>query len=297
MTPQQCCIYNHSWRYMFLVRTHWQDGIIIYCTSWGYRCLLRQTGIFRSLNTWSKHQDGLHVLLCNYVNLITKIILRCGSQAELNKHERKQIFENLHYCRFSCLCCCKLLGNCGIITSIVTKLACYFLLGNHNWLLLYCFIENKDMESSRQNDLVYFTTRDELIRVHLDDVIYFESNGNYIKMVGIGNIVSNLLTSMTSLTEVFKAIDDVKFVRVGKSHYINTKQLYQINIMHKQLLLRDSPGLPLISLPVSKKSLRDLKQSICEQSLVVIEDFKTHNGKMLAFHEKENISYTIRATL
>lgn len=146
------------------------------------------------------------------------------------------------------------------------------------------------MESSKQNDLVYFSTRDELIRVHLNDVIYFESNGNYIKMVGIGNIASNLLTSMTSLAEMFKAIDDVKFVRVGKSHYINTKQLYQINIMRKQLLLRDSPGLPLISLPASKESLRDLKQSIGEQSLVIIEDFKTHNGKMQAFREEENVS-------
>lgn len=145
------------------------------------------------------------------------------------------------------------------------------------------------MESSKQNDLVYFSTRDELIRVHLNDVIFFESNGNYIKMVSIGNISSNLLTSMTGLAEVFKAIDGVNFVRVGKSHYINTKQLYQINIMRKQLLLRDSPGLPLIALPVSKESLRELKQSIGEQSLVAIEDFKTHNGKMQALREKSNL--------
>ena len=146
------------------------------------------------------------------------------------------------------------------------------------------------MESLIQNDLVYFTTRDELIRVHLDDVIFFESNGNYIKMVSTGSIVSNLLTSMTSLADVFNAIESVKFVRVGKSHYINTKYLYLINILRKQLLLRDSPGLPLISLSVSKESLRELKQSIGEQSLVMIEDFMTHNGKMQAFHEKKNIS-------
>lgn len=141
------------------------------------------------------------------------------------------------------------------------------------------------MENSKQNDLVYFSTRDELIRVHLNDVIYFESNGNYIKMVSFGNIATNLLTSMTSLAELFNAIDSVKFVRVGKSHYINTKHLYQISILRKQLLLRDSPGLPLISLSVSKESLRDLKQSFSEQSLVMIEDFKTHNGKMQAFRE------------
>lgn len=146
------------------------------------------------------------------------------------------------------------------------------------------------MEDLKINDLVYFSTRDELIRVHLNEVIYFESNGNYIKMVSLGNISTNLLTSMTSLAEVFKAIDNIQFVRVGKSHYINTKYLYLINILRKQLLLRDSPGLPLISLSVSKESLRELKQSIGEQSLVMIEDFMTHNGKMQAFHEKESIS-------
>lgn len=142
------------------------------------------------------------------------------------------------------------------------------------------------MEDLKINDLVYFSTRDELIRVHLNEVIYFESNGNYIKMVSLGNISTNLLTSMTSLAEVFKAIDNIQFVRVGKSHYINTKYLYQINVLRKNILLRDSPGLPLIAISASKESLRELKQNIGEQSLVAIEDFKTHNGKMQAFHEK-----------
>lgn len=144
------------------------------------------------------------------------------------------------------------------------------------------------MKSSIQNNLVYFTTRDELIRVQLNDVMYFESNGNYIKMVCVGNIVTNLLTSMTSLAEVFNAVESVKFVRVGKSHYINTKFLYKINILRKQILLYDSPGLPLVILSVSKESLRELKQCIVEQSLETIEDFKTYNGKMQAFREVDN---------
>lgn len=142
------------------------------------------------------------------------------------------------------------------------------------------------MENKRTDDLVYFSTRDELIRVHLHDVIYFESNGNYIKMVGVGNIAANLLTSMVCLAEVFNAIESVWFVRVGKSHYINTSHLYQINILRRQLLLRDSPGLPIISLSVSKDSLRSLRQSIDERSLLAIEGFKTHNGKMKAFRER-----------
>lgn len=144
------------------------------------------------------------------------------------------------------------------------------------------------MESSIQNDLVNFITRDELVRVHLGDVIYFESNGNYVKMVCVGNIVTSLLTSMTSLAEVFNSVECVKFVRVGKSHYINIKYLYQINILRKQLLLHDSPGLPLVTLSVSKESLREFKQCIVEQSLVNIEDFKTYNGKMQAFREVDN---------
>lgn len=144
------------------------------------------------------------------------------------------------------------------------------------------------MGNSEQNDLICFNTRDEQIRVHLDDVIYFESNGNYIKMVCVGNVVTNLLTSMTSLDEIFKVVTCVKFVRVGKSHYINMKRLYQINILRKQLVLHDAPALPLISLTASKEALRELKQSIGEHSLVLIENFKAHNGKMQVLREKND---------
>lgn len=144
------------------------------------------------------------------------------------------------------------------------------------------------MDSSKHKDLVCFSTRDELVRVHLNEVIYFESDGNYIKMVSIGNTVTNLLTSMISLEEIFKAVTCVRFVRVGKSHYINTKFLYQINILRRQLVLRDTPGLPSISLSVSKESLRELKQTMGELSLVAIENFKTHNGRMQAFCEQDD---------
>lgn len=137
----------------------------------------------------------------------------------------------------------------------------------------------------RLKDLVYFTTRDELIRVSLNDVIYFESNGNYIKMVSVGNIVTNLLTSMTSLGEVFNAMKSPQFIKVGKSHYINKEYLYKINILRKQLLLRGLPDQPLISVPVSKESLRELKHKISSEHLVLIEEFKPNNGKMQVFRE------------
>lgn len=137
-----------------------------------------------------------------------------------------------------------------------------------------------------ENNIIYFNTRDELIRINLAEVIYFESNGNYIKMVSVGNITTNLLTSMNSLAEVFKAMKSLKFIKVGKSHYINKEYLYKINILRKQLLLRGLPDQPLISLPVSKESLRDLKQTINSEPLILIESFKPNNCKMQVFREK-----------
>lgn len=147
--------------------------------------------------------------------------------------------------------------------------------------------QNK-MEYSQQNDIVCFSTRDELIRVHLDEVIYFESNGNYIKMVCAGDFVTNLLTSMASLTDIFNAVKGVRFVRVGKSHYVNMKRLCQINTLRKQLLLYNTQSLPLVYLTASKESLRELKQHMSEESLVSIPNFKTHNGKMLALREEDS---------
>lgn len=144
----------------------------------------------------------------------------------------------------------------------------------------------KTNETMNENNIIYFSTRDELTRVNLAEVIYFESNGNYIRMVSVSNIVTNLLTSMTSLAEVFNAMKSLQFIRVGKSHYINKEYLYKINILRKQLLLRGLPGQPLIPIPVSKESLRELKQKISSEPHALIEEFKPNNGKMQVFYEK-----------
>lgn len=68
------------WAVTFFLWTGLQNGIIIYCTSWGFRCLLRQTGNFRSLNTWSKHQDGLHAFIIQLCEPYYKEMICQGSQ-------------------------------------------------------------------------------------------------------------------------------------------------------------------------------------------------------------------------
>lgn len=109
---------------------------------------------------------------------------------------------------------------------------------------------------------LYFNTRDEMIRVKLERVAYFESDSNYCNVVFINGNKATLLTSLINLedllTKQFKS-DASMFIRIGKRFIINKNFIFQINVQRQKLILSDFVSLNIIELNISKDALKNLK--------------------------------------
>lgn len=110
---------------------------------------------------------------------------------------------------------------------------------------------------------LFFNTRDEMIKVKLDRVAYFEADSNYCLVVFINGARATLLTSLvnieTLLTERFKG-DNPMFIRIGKRYIVSMQYIFQINIQRQKLILTDYITPSILEISISKEALKNLKQ-------------------------------------
>lgn len=110
---------------------------------------------------------------------------------------------------------------------------------------------------------LFFNTRDEMIKVKLDRVAYFESDSNYCHVVFINGVKTTLLTSLVNieslLTENFKD-DNPMFIRIGKRYIVSKQYIFQINTQRQKLILSDYIMPTTLELSISKEALKNLKQ-------------------------------------
>lgn len=111
--------------------------------------------------------------------------------------------------------------------------------------------------------ILYFNTRDELIKVKLEKVAYFEADSNYCHVAFINGAKATLLTSLVNieqlLSERFKG-ENPMFVRIGKRYIVNLQYIFQINLPRQRLMLSDFESSKVIELTISKEALKNLKQ-------------------------------------
>ena len=109
---------------------------------------------------------------------------------------------------------------------------------------------------------LFFNTRDEMIRVKLDKVAYFEADSNYCHVVFINGAKATLLTSLVNieklLSERFKENVPL-FIRIGKRFIVNKQYIFQINIIRQRLMLSDFMSPMVHELAISKEALKNLK--------------------------------------
>lgn len=112
------------------------------------------------------------------------------------------------------------------------------------------------------DNILLFSTRDELTRIRLERVMYFEADANYTKVVFSNGVTATLLTSLVHLEKLIAGVLIEKnsiFVRIGKRYIINSAYLFQINVLRQRLVLSDLASPYTATLSVSKDSLRKLK--------------------------------------
>ena len=107
-------------------------------------------------------------------------------------------------------------------------------------------------------------TRDELLRIKIEQILYFEADRNYTKLllsvgiqftfaVNIGKVEEMLAAQLTEPNTIL--------IRVGKSHIVNKQHILQINLPKQKMLLLAAEGKPL-ELIIPKEPLKALKEAL-----------------------------------
>ena len=122
-----------------------------------------------------------------------------------------------------------------------------------------------------QTDTNYLVlnSRDELLRMDINSIVYFEADGNYTNIISISNIkgviCANLSKMQALLNEKLHEKASV-FARVGKKYIINLRHIYSINTVHQQIVLSDGVSF-VFKLQIGKDALKELKKVLIETSL------------------------------
>jgi DNA-binding LytR/AlgR family response regulator len=116
---------------------------------------------------------------------------------------------------------------------------------------------------------VIFNSRDELLRVKIDTIVYFEADGNYTYVVTKnklkGVLGMSLIKIEQTLTQQFGK-EARMFMRVGKRFIVNYEYVYSINIGKQRLVLSDLERFAY-QLQVSKEALRCMKNLLTKKKV------------------------------
>ena len=115
---------------------------------------------------------------------------------------------------------------------------------------------------------IIFNTRDELIKVDIDKMIYAMAEDNYVHLFfrnGQSVMVSTTLQSLEHLLlSVIAKNKKGVYTRIGRKYIVNNSYIMQINTLKQQLVLSDMDVIKPITLNVSKEALKVLKSTITE---------------------------------
>ena len=108
---------------------------------------------------------------------------------------------------------------------------------------------------------LYFNTRDELNRIDVEKIVYFDADGNYTDIVMVNKlraaICMNLGEMERTLAQQLTSQDNT-FMRIGKRFIINMRYIYQINVLKQQMILSDYDHFAF-QISISKDALRKVK--------------------------------------
>jgi DNA-binding LytR/AlgR family response regulator len=115
----------------------------------------------------------------------------------------------------------------------------------------------------RMERYLIIKTRDELLRIKIGQILYFEADRNYTKLLLSNGIQFTFAINIGKIEEILEkqvAGSSNILMRVGKSHIINKDHILQINLPKQRLLLLTGEGKPK-ELVISKDPLKTLKDS------------------------------------
>lgn len=110
--------------------------------------------------------------------------------------------------------------------------------------------------------ILLFNSRDELLRVQLNRIVYIEADGNYSTLT-LSNQDKHLLginlLAFQKLLEAQLGASAEQFIRIGKSLIINREYIYCVNLLKQKLVLAGADFEHSFTISASKESLKNLK--------------------------------------
>lgn len=113
---------------------------------------------------------------------------------------------------------------------------------------------------------IFFKSRDELHRIEVSKIVYFEADGNYTDIVMVNKLRAAICMN---LGEMEKALaiqlgeESKIFMRIGKRFIINMQYVYQINVLKQHLILSDYDHFAF-QVNISKDALKRMKELMLE---------------------------------
>ena len=115
---------------------------------------------------------------------------------------------------------------------------------------------------------IIFNTRDELIKVDIDKMIYAMAEDNYVHLFFRNGQSVMVTTTLQSLEQLILSViaknKKGAYTRIGRKYIVNNSYIMQINTLKQQLVLSDMDVIKPITLNVSKEALKVLKSTITE---------------------------------
>lgn len=108
---------------------------------------------------------------------------------------------------------------------------------------------------------IFFNSRDELLRIDVSKIVYFEADGNYTDIVMVNKLRAAVCMNLGEMEKAIAAQigDEAKtFIRIGKRFIINMRYVYSINVLKQQLVLSDYDHFAF-QVNISKDALKKMK--------------------------------------
>ena len=111
------------------------------------------------------------------------------------------------------------------------------------------------------NESLYLNSRDELYKIDITRIVFFEADGNYTGFTlcnGQKGSVCMNLAQMQKLIAENLSDSAATFARIGKRHIINMNYVFHICLLKQRLTLSDGASFAY-DLDISKEALKKLK--------------------------------------
>ena len=117
--------------------------------------------------------------------------------------------------------------------------------------------------------IIYFNSRNRLIRMDVRNIAFFESDGNYTYIVAVNKQKACITVNLSHVEEALatQLQEQAKhFMRIGKRFVVNMNYIYQIDIQKQLLILSDFDHF-VFQLPISKEALKVVKELVIQTKI------------------------------